>query len=47
MSKLKAAVIGVGGIKATLAPKLTEEEVAKLKLSADAMKDVISQVNCK
>lgn len=41
------AVIGIGGVKATLAPTLTEEEVEKLKLSANAMKEVISQVNCK
>lgn len=41
------AVVGVDGIKATLTPTLTEEEVAKLQLSAQAMKDVIAQVNCK
>lgn len=41
------AVVGVGGIKATLTPTLTEEEVAKLQHSAQAMKDVIAQVNCK
>ena len=41
------AVIGVGGIKTTLTPTLTEEETQKLVASANAMKDVINQVNCK
>ena len=41
------AVLGVDGIKATLTPTLTAEETEKLKLSAQAMKDVIAQVNCK
>ncbi len=40
-------VIGVGGIKTTLTPTLTEEETQKLIESANAMKSVIEQVNCK
>ena len=40
-------VIGMGGIKTTLTPTLTEEETKKLIASADAMKSVIEQVNCK
>ena len=40
-------VIGMGGIKTTLTPTLTEEETQKLIASANAMKSVIEQVNCK
>ena len=40
-------VLGMGGIKTTLTPTLTEEETQKLVASADAMKSVIAQVNCK
>ena len=40
-------VIGVGGIKTTLTPTLTEEETQKLIESANAKKSVIEQVNCK
>ncbi len=40
-------VIGMGGIKTTLTPTLTEEETQKLVASANAMKSVIEQVNCK
>ena len=40
-------VLGMGGIKTTLTPTLTEEETKKLIASADAMKSVIEQVNCK
>lgn len=40
-------ILGVDGIKSTLTPTLTEEEKAKLVASADAMKSVIEQVNCK
>lgn len=39
------AILGVDGIKSTLTPTLTEEEVKKLVASADAMKSVIDQVN--
>ncbi len=40
-------ILGKEGIVSTLTPTLTEEEVELLKISANAMKDVISQVNCK
>ena len=40
-------VLGMGGIKTTLTPTLTEEETQKLVASANAMKSVIEQVNCK
>lgn len=40
-------IVGVGGIKSTLTPTLSEEETQKLIASADAMKEVIKQVNCK
>ncbi len=40
-------ILGKEGIVSTLTPTLTEEEVELLKTSANAMKDVISQVNCK
>ena len=40
-------VIGMGGIKTTLTPTLTQEETEKLVASANAMKSVIEQVNCK
>lgn len=39
------AILGKHGIVSTLTPQMTEEEVEKLKLSADAMKAVIEQVN--
>lgn len=38
-------VLGSNGIVSTLTPKLTDEELEKLKISAQAMKDVINQVN--
>jgi len=37
-------VIGKTGIKTTLTPKLTEEEVAKFQHSAQVLKDVIAQI---
>lgn len=40
------AVVGRGGVKSTLTPALTEEETELLRKSANAMKDVIAQVNC-
>ena len=40
------AIIGINGVKATLTPALTDEETAKFKASAEAMKAVIAQVNC-
>lgn len=40
-------ILGMGGIKSTLTPTLTEEEKQKLVASANAMKSVIEQVNCK
>lgn len=40
-------VLGTEGIKTTLTPTLTDEEVEKLIASANAMKEVISAVNCK
>lgn len=39
------AVLGVDGIKTTLTPTLTEEEVKKLVASGDAMKAVINQIS--
>ncbi len=39
------AVLGVDGIKTTLTPTLTEEEVEKLVASGEAMKAVINQIN--
>lgn len=41
------AIVGVGGIKATLTPTLNEEETQKLIDSANALKNVFEQVNCK
>ena len=41
------AIVGVGGIKATLTPALNEEETEKLIASANALKSVFEQVNCK
>ena len=41
------AVVGVGGIKSTLTPTLTEDEMQKLNASANALKSVFEQVNCK
>lgn len=40
-------VLGTEGIKTTLTPTLTKEETEKLVASANAMKEVISAVNCK
>lgn len=40
-------LLGSQGIVSTLAPALTEKEIELLKISAEAMKSVISQVNCK
>ncbi len=40
-------IIGKDGIVTTLTPTLTEEEQKLLVASANAMKDVINQVNCK
>lgn len=40
-------IIGKDGIVSTLTPTLTEEEQKLLVASANAMKDVINQVNCK
>ena len=40
-------LLGSQGIVSTLAPALTEKETELLKISAEAMKSVISQVNCK
>lgn len=40
------AVVGRGGVKSTLTPALTEEETELLRKSANAMKEVIAQVNC-
>ena len=40
-------LLGSQGIVSTLAPELTEKETELLKISAEAMKSVISQVNCK
>ncbi len=40
-------IIGREGIVSTLTPTLTEEEQKLLVASANAMKDVINQVNCK
>ncbi|MBO5925946.1 MAG: L-lactate dehydrogenase [Clostridia bacterium] len=40
-------VLGKEGIVSTLTPTLTDEEVALLQKSADAMKSVINEVNCK
>lgn len=39
------AVLGIDGIKTTLTPTLTEEEVKKLVASGDAMKAVINQIS--
>ena len=39
------AILGKHGIVSTLTPQMTEEEVEKLKISADAMRAVIEQVN--
>ncbi len=38
------AVVGPRGVKSNIKPNLTEEEVAKLRHSAEVLKDVISQV---
>ena len=38
-------VVGGNGVEGRLAPALTDEEVAKLKASADALKKVISQLD--
>ena len=40
-------IIGKDGIVSTLTPTLTEEEQKLLVASANAMKEVINQVNCK
>ena len=40
-------VLGKEGIVTTLTPTLTSEEIGLLHKSANAMKDVINQVNCK
>ena len=40
-------VLGKEGIVSTLTPTLTDEEIELLRTSANAMKDVIKQVNCK
>lgn len=40
-------VVGQNGIVTTLTPTLTAEETEKLVASANAMKEVIAQVNCK
>jgi L-lactate dehydrogenase len=37
-------VLGSNGIVSTLTPKLSDDELEKLKISAQAMKDVINQV---
>ena len=38
-------VVGKEGIKTTLTPKLSEDEVAKFQNSAQVLKDVIAQIN--
>ena len=38
-------VLGIRGILSTLAPKMSEEEMAKFRHSAEALKSVIAQVN--
>jgi len=38
-------LIGSGRVQGHILPKLTDEEIAKLKLSGDALKKVIAQVN--
>ena len=38
-------VVGKEGIKTTLTPKLSDEEVAKFQNSAQVLKDVIAQIN--
>jgi L-lactate dehydrogenase len=39
------SVVGRRGIMSNIKPELTEEEVAKLRHSADVLKSVIAQVN--
>ncbi len=38
-------VIGTEGVKTTLTPKLSDEEVAKFQHSAQVLKDVLAQIN--
>ncbi len=38
-------VLGKDGVKTTLTPKLSEDEVAKFQNSANVLKDVIAQIN--
>ena len=38
-------VLGREGVKTTLTPKLSDEEVEKFQASAKAMKEVIAQIN--
>ena len=38
-------IVNGQGVKGTLLPELTEEEVAKLRHSADVLKEVLSQID--
>ena len=38
-------LVGPNGVKGRIPVKLTDEEVEKLNASANALKDVISQIN--